>query len=170
MNAVAELVETIGSEAMLTFATNWKGKDKTYEQWHKDKETPFLTQRNILNNIRYWDAQVNRAVIGPKWSEPKYREHRLQMILVLEHVDSNVHGHGAFRRPRNKSGDYPSWDELKAICPWRSITKSGDVNWRIYSEITDEHSENAQRYSIKEATKYWNLDKLIYSPVYDVVL
>jgi hypothetical protein len=153
---LSELSKIIEPQAMLTFTTNWK---------NRNSET---AKRDILKSIKFWEAQISKKVIGNRWLKPEYKNLRMKLQLVLEHTSSNIHAHALCHRPKKKDLSYPSWDELKAICPWKeTVVPSGDVDWKIFADLSEEHTEKLLVYPFKSLAGAWQSDKIIYNPDYD---
>lgn len=122
-DAVRDLLERYEFTHFITLATN----------------SGNLRIQRMRQLLRQWDAEMNRAVVGPKWS--KRPDERLLWFAFPEKLDLNPHWHllmqadtksawsstGTVRRAERIA--------LQAAKSWRKLQPSGNADVReVYSD------------------------------------
>ena len=145
--ALREMLQGEGINYFVTANLNWEKKlipgRNMFDRWHAHltRGPEFAKARNAL---RQWHAEVDRSLLGSKWSKKDASE-RTFFAAFPEHADHNLHYHLLLRLP----GEWLSEEfQLLAIDHWGRVVPGGSLD--VQPLLTDEDVQNVVRYATKD--------------------
>lgn len=114
-----------------------------------------LSARAMRNRLRDWDAQINRALYGPKWQE--HADDLLWYFAFLEMPTVNPHWHLLVRVVGRWGSDVADeYRRLPRECEraWKRITPAGTVDVQAISSGCYSTVEDYVAKELRGATQY----------------
>lgn len=128
-------LETLEFDYFVTLVTNWPNDLSKTNSVHIDKRAT-----KLLKKLNFWEAHVNRSMLGPKWQR---HQNRFFAVYSLENLETNIHAHLLIKL--KKSIDEERLEDLIDSI-WTRLVPRGSINLQPVVNI-----RGAITYIVKEA-------------------